>query len=82
MQSMPLPTRVYLPATWRCAKIDDALGIGQNVVLLVQLDQLEGGTGTVTVLLRHEVELIETPLGVLFLLSWHGSSLSRLLSNK
>lgn len=63
---MRSPTE-YLPSTWGCAKIDDTLRTGEEVVFFVELNELEGGTGAVTVLLGHVVKLIETPLGVLFL---------------
>lgn len=61
----------HLPSTWGGTKIDDTLGSGEDVVFFVKLDELEGGTGAVTMLLGHVIELIETPLGVLFLPSWH-----------
>ena len=61
----------YLPSTGCRTEIDDALSASQEVVLLVELDQLEGSTGPVAVLLSHVIELIKTPLGVLFLTSWH-----------
>lgn len=62
-----------LPSTGSRTEIDDALGIGEEIVFLVKLNELKSGSGAVTVLLRHMIELIETPLGVLFLASWHSS---------
>ena len=38
------------PSSGRGAQVDDALGAGEEVVLAVELDELEGGTGTVALL--------------------------------
>lgn len=53
------------PAAWRRAEIDEHAGGRQKVVLFVQLDQLEGGTGPVARLFGQVVVPVQPALGVL-----------------
>ena len=58
------------PRPGRRAQVQDALGLGEELVLLVQLQQLERRTRAVAAILGEVVELVETLLGNLVLL-WH-----------
>lgn len=63
--------------TGRSAKIESDLALLEEAILLVELDQLEGGTSTITLLLGKLVPLVKTALAV-FLLNRHGAgALSR-----
>jgi len=53
------------------AKIEHDLALLEEAIFLVELDQLEGGTGAVPLLLGELVPLVETALAVL-LLDRHG----------
>ena len=53
-----------LPTTWCSAEINDDLGSTEEVILLVELDELEGSSGSVAVLLGHMIILIKTSLRV------------------
>lgn len=67
--------------TGRSAKIESDLALLEEAILLVELDQLEGGTGTITLLLGKLVPLVQTALAV-FLLNRHGvGALSRVLAD-
>jgi len=48
------------PSSGGCAQIDKDLGPLEEIVFFVQLDQLEGRTGTITLFLGHVVVLIQT----------------------
>lgn len=39
------------PSSWCCAKIDENIGSGEEVVLAVELDELVGRSGTIALLL-------------------------------
>jgi hypothetical protein len=58
-----------LPTTWGSAEIDQALSRAEEVEFLVKLNELECGSGAVTLLLCHVIELIKPILGLLQLLS-------------
>jgi hypothetical protein len=51
--------------SWCRAQIDQHLALLQEAILLVQLDQLEGGTRTVALLFRKLIPLVETAFAVL-----------------
>lgn len=57
--------------SWRSAKIQQDLTLLKEPILLVQLDQLEGGTGSIAFLFGKLVPLVKTTLSVL-LLDRHG----------
>lgn len=57
--------------TWRGAEIQEDLALLEEAIFLVQLDQLEGGTGAVSLFLCELIPLVETALSVL-LLDRHG----------
>lgn len=57
--------------SWRSAKIQQDLALLEKSILLVQLDQLEGSSGSVPFLLGKLVPFVETTLSVL-LLDRHG----------
>ena len=59
------------PTTWSSTQIDAASCLFEEVVLLVELDELEGGTRAVALLLCKPVELVETTLGRLLDLFTH-----------
>ena len=63
--SRHLLRRHLRPRTRRRAQIDKRLRLRQKVVLLVQLDQLEGGTTPVPHCLRKLIELVKTILCLL-----------------
>ena len=65
----PRPGSTY---PWRRAKIEHDLTLLEEAILLVELDQLEGGTRTISLLLGELVPLVETALAVL-LLDRHGT---------
>lgn len=68
---------VFDTYTGRSAKIEGDLALLEEAILLVKLDQLEGGTGTITLLLGKLIPLVQTALAV-FLLNRHGvGALSR-----
>ena len=70
----------HLPSTWSGAEIHHAFGLAEEVVLLVQLDELEGGTGAEALLLGHVIELIKTALSLLCFL-WHVQKCNKLNRN-
>lgn len=43
------------PSSWGCAKIDENIGSGEEVVLAIELDELVGSSGTVALLLSEVV---------------------------
>jgi hypothetical protein len=53
------------PGAGRGAQIDKTFGILEEGVLLVELDQLEGGTGTVALFFGEVVVFVETTFAVL-----------------
>ena len=53
-----------LPTTWCSAEINDDLGSTEEVILLVELDELEGSTGSVAVLLGHVIVLVQASLRI------------------
>lgn len=57
-------------------KIQQDLALLEEAIFLVELDQLEGGTGAVPLLLCELVPLVETTLSML-LLDRHGGQSSR-----
>lgn len=57
------------PRTGRSAQIDQDLALLEEVVLLVELDQLEGGTGAVALLLGQLIPLVETAFSMLRIVS-------------
>jgi hypothetical protein len=57
--------------TGRGAEIEHDLALLEEAIFLVELDQLEGGSGTVPLFLGELVPLVETALAVL-LLDRHG----------
>lgn len=57
-------------------EIQQDLALLEEAIFLVELDQLEGGTGAVSLLLCELVPLVETTLSVL-LLDRHGGQSSR-----
>lgn len=57
--------------SWRSAKIQQDLALLEEPILLVQLDEFEGRTGSVPFLLGKLVPFVETTLSVL-LLDRHG----------
>lgn len=59
--------------TGRGAQIEHDLALLEEAIFLVELDQLEGGSGTIPLFLGELVPLVETALAVL-LLDRHGSS--------
>lgn len=59
------------PATRSCAEIDQDAGFRQEVVLAIELDQLECGTGAVTLILGEAIVRVETCLGLLLGLGTH-----------
>jgi len=62
---------VFSTYTGRSAKIEHDLALLQEAILLVELDQLESGTSTITLLFGKLVPLVETAFAVL-LLNRHG----------
>jgi hypothetical protein len=57
---------------WRCAEIQRDPALLEEAILLVELNELEGGTSAVPLLLGELVPLVETALAVL-LLDRHGA---------
>lgn len=53
--------------TWSGAKIQKDLALLEKAILLVELDQLESGTGSVALLFGEFVPLVETTFSVLLL---------------
>ena len=51
-----------LPTTRSSAQIDQALSRAEEVEFLIKLDELESGSGAVTLLLGHMIELIKPVL--------------------
>lgn len=56
--------------TWSGAKIQKDLALLEETIFLVELDQLEGGTGSVALLFGELVPLVKTTFSV-FLLDRH-----------
>ena len=54
------------------AEVEHALGLGEELILLVELQQLERGTRAIAALLGEVVELVESLLSDL-VLHWHGA---------
>lgn len=61
--------RDLTPGARRSAQIYQDLALLQEIVLLVQLDQLEGGAGAVTLLLGQFIPLVETAFSMLRIVS-------------
>lgn len=57
--------------TWRSAKVQEDFTLLQKSILLVQLDQFESSSSTISLLLGKFIPLIQTALAV-FLLDRHG----------
>lgn len=57
--------------TWRSAEIQQDLALLEEAIFLVELNELEGSTGSVTFLLGELVPFVKTTLSVL-LLDRHG----------
>lgn len=55
------------PGAWRGAKIEHDLALFEESILLIQLDQLEGGSGPVPLLLGEFIPFIKTAFTVLLL---------------
>lgn len=57
--------------SWGGAKIQQDFALLEEAIFLVELDELEGGTGSVSLFFRKLVPLVKTTLSVL-LLDRHG----------
>lgn len=63
----PPQNKIVKTYTWRGAKIQQDFALFQESILLVQLNQLEGGTSTVAFFFGKFVPLVQTAFAVLFL---------------
>jgi hypothetical protein len=59
--------RLAATHTWGRAKIQEDLALLQKAIFLVQLNELEGGSGSVALLLGKLVPLVQATLAVLLL---------------
>ena len=50
---------------WRCAQVYQNFALLQKIVLLVQLDEFEGSTGSVALFLCEAIPFVETTFAVL-----------------
>jgi hypothetical protein len=55
--------------SWSGTQVNEHLALLQKVVLLIQLDQLEGSSGSIALLLGQTIVLIETAFAMLLVVS-------------